>query len=267
MPAFDPVTALTRGLDVLRLTNQLEHASITEIHKRSGIPKATVLRMIETLISAGFVARVDGTATYTPTGRCLLLSNGLQAQARLAAVAGPRLNAFRKKIGWPSDLGIFDGDAMVIAATSREFGVLSLNRKVGARTPMLLSALGRAYFAACDDAEQDQVLATLRQSSSPLDEIARNPAAIARIIKETRARGYSLTDRKYLDTVYQGAIWGIGVPILAGGRVMAAMNVMFLRSALPLDKGLETLLPSLNKTAHDIGRELERDSLSHPSGG
>ena len=47
-----------RGLEVLRLTNQLEHASITEIHKRSGIPKATVLRMIETLINAGFVARI-----------------------------------------------------------------------------------------------------------------------------------------------------------------------------------------------------------------
>jgi len=262
MPAFDPVTALMRGLEVLRLTNQLEHASITEIHKQSGIPKATVLRMLETLINAGFVARIDGTATYTPTGRCLLLSNGLQMQARLVAVAAPHLSAFRKKVGWPSDLGIFDGDAMVIAATSREFGVLSLNRKVGARTPMLLSALGRAYFSYCGDKVQARIVDLLGNSTNPLDRLASSPRDIAQIVKETRSRGYSLTDTQYLDTVYQGAIWGVGIPIMAGDQVMAAMNVMFLRNALSLRKGIEVLVPHLKRTAAAIGQDFERDSLS-----
>ena len=139
--------------------------------------------MIETLMTAGFVARDDRTA-YTPTGTCLLLSNGLRVHARLTAVAARKLTAFRRKIGWPSDLGIFDGDAMVIAATSRDLGVLVLNRKVGARTPLLLSALGRAYLASCDDAECERI----RRAAEAIRQSARRGGEIARARREPAPR-------------------------------------------------------------------------------
>lgn len=261
MPAFDPVTALTRGLEVLRQINLLERTTVTEIHKRTGYPKPTVLRMIETLINAGYVVREPGSAAYMPTGKCLLLSNGLHAHAHMTAVAAPFLSSFRRKVGWPSDFGLFDGDAMVIAATNREFGVLSLNRKVGARTPMLLSALGLAYTSFCEEEEVARILTLLQASANPLDASARDVRTVKRVLAKTRERGYSLTDAGYLETVYDGAIWGIGVPVLSNGRVMASMNVMFLRSALSLDAGTETLLPPLKETAAAIGEALATDAL------
>jgi IclR family mhp operon transcriptional activator len=259
MPAFEPVTAVVRALEVLRHINQLERTSVAEIHKQTGIPKATVLRMIETLISANYVARVDGSATYAATGKCLLLSSGLDTHARMTAKATPVLNAFRRKVGWPSDFAIFGGDAMVIAATSREFGALSLNRQPGARAPLLLSALGRAYLAFCNDDERQQILKVLRQSNNPLDAAAKNRTGALRMLDETRARGYSLTDKHYLDTIYEGAIWGIGVPIIAAGRVVASMNVMFLRNAMALKAGLTSLLPPLQQAAKEIGAELAQE--------
>jgi IclR family mhp operon transcriptional activator len=262
MPAFDPVTAVVRAFEVLRLINQLEHASVAEIHRNTGYPKATVLRMVETLMSAGYVARVEGTTTYAPTGKCLLLGSGLRTQARMTAKATPILNSFRRKIGWPSDFGLFDGDAMVIAATSREFGVLSLNRRPGARAPLLLSALGRAYLAFCPEESRRKILETLRQSSNHLDAAARNHVAATRMLDETRSRGYSLTDKGYLETTYEGAIWGIGVPILADGQVVASMNVMFLRSALTLKSGIATLLPPLRQAAKKIGAELAQEAAA-----
>ena len=152
MAAFEPVTAVLRAFEVLRIINERDRATVTEIHRSSGLPKPTILRMIENLIAAGYVARENDRPAYVATGKCLLLSNGFRVHDRLTAVAAPMLAAFRRKIGWPSDFGIFDGDAMVIAATSRDLGVLVLNRKIGTRTPLLLSALGRAYFAFCDDA-------------------------------------------------------------------------------------------------------------------
>jgi IclR family transcriptional regulator, mhp operon transcriptional activator len=260
MPAFDPVTAVLRALEVLRLINHLEAASVAAIHRSTGYPKATVLRMVETLISAGYVARIDGTTTYAATGKCLLLGSGLRTQASMTAKATPILNAFRRKIGWPSDFALFDGDAMVIAATSREFGVLSLNRRPGARAPLLLSALGRAYLAFCPEQDCREVLEKLRRSSNHLDASAWKPASLSRMLDETRARGYSLTDNTYLDTTYEGAIWGIGVPILAGERVVASMNVMFLRSALSLKAGIATLLPPLRQAAKEIGAELAQEA-------
>lgn len=262
MAAFDPVNAVVRALEVLRLINRLDQASVVEIHRQTGFPKATVLRMIETLMSCGYVVRVPGTSVYEPTGRCLLLSNGFRPHARAIAVAGPLLSAFRKKIGWPSDFGIFDNDAMVIAVTSREFGVMSLNRKAGERAPLLLSALGRAYFAFCEEEERERVLALLKNSTNPFDKAAKNPTAVRRMLQETKARGFSMTDRTYLDTVYEGAIWGIAVTVVGGDRVMAAMNVMFLRSAMSLESGIKSLMPALKRAASEIGAQLAEDRFA-----
>jgi IclR family mhp operon transcriptional activator len=260
MAAFEPVTSVLRAFEVLRIINERDHATVTEIHRMSGLPKPTILRMVETLIAAGYVVRENDRPAYVATGKCLLLSNGFRAHDRLTAVAAPMLAAFRRKIGWPSDIGIFDGDAMVIAATSRDLGVLVLNRKIGTRTPLLLSALGRAYLAFCDDAECERIVDRLRQSSGPLDQIAKSRERVDSLRRETRRRGYSVTDKRYLDTAYDGLIWGIGVPIMADGKVVAAMNVMFLRSAMTLEAGVAGLVPVLQAAALEIGNAVAQQS-------
>jgi IclR family mhp operon transcriptional activator len=261
MTAFEPVTSVLRAFEVLRIINEQDRATVTEIHRLSALPKPTILRMIETLIAAGYVVRENDRPAYVATGKCLLLSNGFRAHDRLTAVAAPMLAAFRRKIGWPSDIGVFDGDAMVIAATSRDLGVLVLNRKIGTRTPLLLSALGRAYFAFCDDAECDRIVERLKRSANPLDQIARSPERVESLRRETRRRGFSVTDKRYLDTAYDGLIWGIGVPIIADGKVAAAMNVMFLRSAMTLESGIAGLVPVLQAAAREIGDAVALQSV------
>jgi IclR family mhp operon transcriptional activator len=261
MAAFDPVTSVLRAFEVLRIINERDQATVTEIHRLTGLPKPTILRMVETLIAAGYVAREADRPAYVATGKCLLLSNGFRARDRLTAVATPRLTAFRREIGWPSDIGIFDEDAMVIAATSRDLGVLVLNRKIGTRTPLLLSALGRAYLAFCDDGECERIINRLQRSSNPLDEMAKSPERLHSLRHETRRRGYSVTDKRYLDTAYDGLIWGIGVPIIADQKVVAAMNVMFLRSAMSLEVGIARLVPTLQAAAREIGTAVAQQSF------
>ncbi len=48
MAAFEPVTAVLRAFEVLRIINERDRATVTEIHRSSGLPKPTILRMIET---------------------------------------------------------------------------------------------------------------------------------------------------------------------------------------------------------------------------
>lgn len=36
------------------------------------------------------------------------------------------MRGFRREVGWPSDIAVFDRDAMVIAQTTREDGALGL---------------------------------------------------------------------------------------------------------------------------------------------
>ncbi|MFC7555351.1 helix-turn-helix domain-containing protein [Pseudoroseomonas wenyumeiae] len=71
MPSYEPVTALLRGLDVLRAVNRLEGATVKDIHRLTGLNQPAVVRMLETLIHAGLVVRQRGQAVYVPTGRTL----------------------------------------------------------------------------------------------------------------------------------------------------------------------------------------------------
>lgn len=259
MASFDPVTALTRGIEVLRVVNHLGEATITQIHRETGVHKSTVLRMLETLMHEGYVARQPNSAAYIPTGKCLLLSNGLRQANRLGEIASPILSAFRKGVGWPSDFALFDIDAMVIMVTSREFGVMSLNRKIGARAPMLVSSLGLAYLAFCTDAEREAILDRLAASDDPWAKDAKDRAKVRRVIAEVRERGYATTDFQYHETVYESTVWGIGLPVMVFGKVAGAVNIMFLRASMSLEDGVKTLYPQLRQAAADIGAAIQRD--------
>ena len=70
-----------------------------------------------------------------------------------------------------------------------------------------------------------------------------------------------MTDKRYLDTAYDGLIWGIGVPVIADGKVAAAMNVMFLRSAMSLDAGIAELVPVLQTAAREIGNAVAHHAV------
>jgi DNA-binding IclR family transcriptional regulator len=95
MPSFDPIIALQRGLEVLAVVNKGKHVSVKMIYEQTGLHKATVIRMLETLMASGYVAKT-ARSTYVPTGRTLLLSNGYDLVTRVSEIAGPVLAEFRR---------------------------------------------------------------------------------------------------------------------------------------------------------------------------
>ena len=64
MTSYRPVNAVLRGLDVLLATNRLKgRATVGEIHRHTGLDKATIVRMLETLAHAGLTVRNEETRT------------------------------------------------------------------------------------------------------------------------------------------------------------------------------------------------------------
>ncbi len=254
MPSFEPVNAVVRALDVLRLINEFGRVSVVDLQKRAGMPKATVLRMVETLIAQGYVIRSDN-ALYSPTGKCLLLSSGFDRKANFARAAEPVLARFRDSIGWASDFAIFDNDAMLIVLTSSELGVLSLSGLGAARAPILRSGLGRAFLAHVPDEERKALLDRLMVS----DRLAGSRRQIEKTLIEARDRGFAVSDETYLDTLYPVGMRAIAVPVMSRKRAVAALNVLFLRKALTLEKGIKTLLSPLRAAAKEIGAGIDAE--------
>lgn len=263
MPSYRPVIAVLRCLDVLAAVNRLSgRASLAEIHRMVGLDKATILRMLETLMHAGYVVREDETRLYLAAGKTLQLSAGYRAHSAVGAAVSPRLGAFRRRIGWPSDVAIRDGDAMIVVETSRDAGPIFVNRGPGYRAPLLATSLGLAYTAFCGAAERAEILSVAADDPSPWNEIARDRRKAEGALAAIRATGYATMNPAYMAREYDNRISSIGVPIRDGETIFACINVLYLRSALSAEEAAATLVAPLAEIADALAADLARQSAA-----
>lgn len=255
MPSYAPVAAFVRGLRVLRAISGAGRASIKDIHETTGLDKATIVRMVETLMHEGYVgAGSDG--SYQVTGRVLQLSEGFERTAALAEHAGPVLSRFRSEIGWPSDIAICDGDAMIVVSSTRDARPMSFNRRVGFRAPILRTSLGRAYLAWCGEAERQRIVARLVETGA-----ATGEQAVTAVLDAVRAQGFGTMDEDYSATEYAGTFWAMAVPIASGDKVHGALNIMLLTQAVTLEQARGSYLGPLRATAEQLGARFDAAGL------
>ena len=250
------VEALARGLHVLQAVQSLPGASLHQLHGRTGLPKATLLRSLRTLEDAGFVARRLADGGY------LLASLAASTTPRwlpLTEAAGPSLEALSREIPWPTDLGVREGAAMVVLESNRRLSSIGVNRQaLGARPHMLWSAMGRAYLAFCPDEEREAILAQLRASQASEDRAARHKARIDKLLRTVRARGYAVRDPSYgvLDVGSRRRVSAIAVPVAQGNRVLACVNCVWLADVLGEAQVVERHLAALQLAAARIAQRL-----------
>jgi len=235
-----PVNALVRGLLILETLNASGPAGLSQIWRKTGLPKATVFRMLETLHEYGYVSYDAGNQVYQVSLRALALSNNVSYGQQLLQIAAPVISELRENIGWPSDLAVFQHDKMVIIDTNREPGMLSANRSVGSRIPIMASATGRAYLAKMENKKQQALLKRLALSDDPHEMLARDPAAASRIIKETVSRGYALSDQEFLKSNR-----GAAVDIMHNNEVVCVINMIAIARIVKLDEVESRYVPFL----------------------
>lgn len=257
MPSFKPVVALTRGLEVLRVVNAKRQATVRSLHQETGIDKATIVRMLETLVAEGYVMRDAERAIYAPTGRTLQLSQGYDQHLWIGSVAEPILQEIRKQIEWPVDIALFDRDAMVISRTVQERGsMFVIQDRPGFRIPLMWTSLGLAYLAFCSEEERGKIIARLARKPDKWSEPARNPKRLEKMLATVRQNGYAVTSEEYSKEFFDNKVWGIGVPVRNGSQVFAALNIMMLKSAVSQEQGVRQYLRPLQETAARIAASL-----------
>lgn len=252
MTSYQPVTAVLRGLEVLRVVNRSGLATVKAIHQETGYDKATIVRMLETLIHAGYVSADREAGGYRATGRVKQLSTGYARYDKTAEICAPILERFRADIGWPSDFAIRDDDAMIVVRTSRQSGPFNFNRNPGFRAPILLTSIGKTYFAFCSETEREQILSRLKETTPKLPSRLR----IERMLEQVRNVGFAVMDEAYSQREYKGAILAIAVPVLGRGQIFGSLNMMFLRQTLGLDEAVGRYVTLLHAVAGEVAEAL-----------
>lgn len=242
--SYPPVEAVHRALEVLRAVNKLRIASVNGIHEQTGINKSTIVRMLETLMGEGYVARDNLCGGYRVTSRVADLTSGYDGISKVIEVSRPLAIELTRQIKWPIGLGIIDGDAIALQFWT---GAISpwahTNTVLGLRPDLQTSAMGRAYLAFCPPDELERHLA--RFSRDPERDFGPDEERRFRLLlAHAREDGYAVRDprtKPYRTTT-------MAMPINEGDRVRAAISISFYKTAIPSHEIAERIVAPLRAT-------------------
>ena len=88
-----PIRAFARGLDLLAALNRHGSATALTLARDTGIPRATVYRLLETLLAGGWIARSPSDDRFTLRLKLRTLSDGVEDEEWISAIAAPALFA------------------------------------------------------------------------------------------------------------------------------------------------------------------------------
>lgn len=249
------IQPVSRALQVLEVLNKRQNTSLKTMHAETGLPKSSLVRVLEALAVAGYVEKTSRRAGYRLTERVQRLSAGFSDRDRIVDVAEPLMREFTARFRWPVTLATFNGEAMRLRFTTTKESALSPDRLGGtANFPIFDSALGRAYVAFCPRDERKLIFETLSASDSPVHRAAREPAMMERLYASIRKQGYAATGPIPGD---RGL--GLALPILAKQRVLAAITLRLYRSSMSESEAVRRYLPELRKLASAISVLLRPD--------
>lgn len=221
---------LSRGLYVLRVLNESPGGDATarDISEQTKLNRSTVKRILETLVTDGYVRPCASGATYRLLPEVAALSKGLTSEIRLLDRASPILREIAQSTHWSLRIATARNDEMVIRDTTHSDSDMAGETTVGLgrAIPMLLTASGRAYFASCSETERNHVVDSLRSSPTEQSQLARNPRLIEMLVRRVRDEGYGTNDGDWGG----GSAGAIALPIKSSSnKTIACMSMLYPR--------------------------------------
>lgn len=251
--SIKPIRSFARGLTVLSVLNRSGSATALQLARESGVPRATVYRLLQTLVEQGYVRRGTADDRFHLRLQVRSLSEGFEDEQWIASIAGPALAELTGRISWPCDVSTLDGLKMVIHETTHRIAPLSIDRNmVGREMPVLGSSSGLAYIAFAPKPQRDALLNLLAKSEDPNDALARNTRQVTALLAATKRQGYGLRQG--------GVLWphtgSIALPVRVGRRLLGCINTVWMARAVSAVDGVARCLEPLRETRNIIEKRL-----------
>ena len=253
MATARPVNVVLRALQIVRALNRQPVSTVDAIHKDTAIPKSTIVRLLQTLEVDGLVKHAPQYGAYYLTSEVRALSSGYHSEPRIVEASAAIADALTHDLKWPVSVAVHDGDAMIVRYSTIPHSPLSFfHSTINMRLSLLTQALGRAYLAFCEPAEQDALIELLAHSDSDEPDRASHEQDIRAMLAQVRERGYALRDPRVRP---ESAT--LAVPIFEAGRVVATLGLTWFSSALTVDQAVARFLPPLQQASDAITRTLD----------
>jgi len=189
--------AVERALDVIELLAASEkELALSEIVRKSDIPRQSLIRILNTLCNRGIVDRGEKRGFYGLGMKLLYLGNRLQDNIKLRSVARPFMQELADKSRKNIELSTLDQDQLVLVEQIEGTEGIRLYTHIGSAYPYFHAvAVGKIYLAHMDPEKRQKVLgkiglpAVTEQTITDMNELERE-------LRKVRKDGYAFEDQE-----------------------------------------------------------------------
>jgi len=188
--------SLNRALDILELIADHRGIGIREIAQRSGLPPATVHRIVAALSKRGYLNKDNRSHRYALSPKFMALGERVQQQIDIVSVAKPFLEELMAATRENANLCIRNGSKIVyVDQVASPDHNLQIFTKLGASAPLYASGVGKVFLAHVSDAEFDDYVKTV--DLHPFTAHTKTTAAaLQKEVAAIRQAGYGVDDEE-----------------------------------------------------------------------
>lgn len=253
MVTSNPVQPVVRTLQVLEALNRKPASGLADLQHATGLPKPTLVRLLDTLIAAGYATRISSREGYRITGQVLALSSGLRFIDRLVDAAAPAMSQFTRDHAWPVGLAkVRDGAVVLLHSTGPQSPVLFERVGYNKTYQIVHTAVGQAHLAYCLPEERRRLIEQVFPDTDLAVLGLGDARAIEAHLTVIRRRGYAapLSPRPL-------KMGGIAIPLRQGRHLFGTLVMRFPNSVMTTEQAAKRYLGNLTVTARAIVKALD----------
>jgi len=243
--------SLIRALNLLqRLSEAPAGLNLTDLSYQLGIPTATVHRLLSTFEELDFVEQDAEQGLWFVGLKAFTVGNAFLSRRDYVASARPHMHNLVEQCGETVNLGVIDdGEAVFIAQVeSRE--VMRMIVRLGSRSPIHASGVGKALLA---NLPEQQFLGILQQRGLAryTERSIDTPAQLREELERVRQQGFALDDEEH----------AVGLRCVASaifdqnGQALAAISLSGPKARIT-DNRIDELGIAVRQTADEITQAL-----------
>jgi DNA-binding IclR family transcriptional regulator len=244
-----PISSIGRGIAVLGCFDERRRAlSLSELSEKSLLPMSSTHRVVAELVAGGFLVR-GSDRKYRIGTRVWSIGQLAPVSDQLRHRALPTLARLYEETGENITLAVLDrGQALYVDRIGGERSVQTSSR-AGGHLPLHTTGVGKVLLAWQTPEAIDKYLSRPLARATPFSIV--DPVKLKADLAETKTRGYALTRQE--STAGNGSV---AVPILRGGRCVAALGVVAHLTHLDVPRLVEVLQQAADSIRHEL--EVER---------
>lgn len=168
--------------------------SLQQLSQEAQLAKSTAHRLLASLVGLGYAMQDQETGRYRLTLKMFELSSGIVNSMDIMSVAKLHLERLAQRTGEAVHLVIRDGQDIVYLYKT-ESGPMRMSSRVGLRSPLYCTGVGKAILAALPEAEVNEIWRHSTPKKLTGKTITDLPSLRVQLA-EVRACGYAVDDEE-----------------------------------------------------------------------